>query len=361
MGKITMKNAVLPLILTLSVAVTGQVHEGETSNVLSRSTLSPQQRVLGLSLLWSEAKFGFAYYSELPMNWDSLYEDFIPRVLDAKTDYDYYLELMKFYAYLKDGHSGVFWPAEFNEALGYPPIEVRKIDGRAVVFRLLKNTEDLSRNHIVPGLSIVKVDGKPVRELVAYWRGLKTASTQQATDRLDYFRVLAGPRDSITEVVLEEPDGATRTVRLTRSEAFFNDINLEPIQLYSSRQLDAHIGYFQANGMRPDVAEAFARFIQDSADMRALMLDLRYNGGGDDAVSFDMVSRLINVPLDGPIYEVTPYRADRRAHGEEQEIVREPQGKIQPAPGNHFTGRLIVLIGEEEFLPRNKCFTLYGL
>jgi carboxyl-terminal processing protease len=347
MGKITMKNAALAFILTLSIGVSGQVLGGGPSSVLSRSRLSPQQRVLGLSLLWSEAKFGFAYYSDLPMNWDSLYEDFIPRVLDAKTDYDYYLQLMKFYAYLKDGHSGVFWPAEFNEALGYPPIEIRKIDGRAVVFRLLKNTEELSRNHIVPGLTIVKVDGRPVSEMVAYWRELKTASTQQATDRLDYFRVLAGPRNSIAGVVLEEPDGTMRTAQLTRSEAFFNDINLEPTQLYSSRRLETHIGYFQANGMRPDVAEAFARFIQDVADMTALILDLRYNGGGDDAVSFDMVSRLINAPLDGPIYEVTTYRADRRAHGEEQEIVREPKGKIEPTRGKHFTGPLIVLIGEQ--------------
>jgi len=342
-----MKHMVLALFLTFSIAVEGQTLRGPASSVLTRSTLSPQERLLGLSFLWSEAKFGFAYYSDLGLNWDSLYEEFIPRVLGAKTDYDYYLELMRFYAYLKDGHSGVFWPKEFNEALGYPPIEIRKIDGRAVVFRLLKNTEELSRNNIVPGLTIVKVDGRPVSEMVTYWRELKTASTQQATDRLDYFRVLSGPRDSVTEVVLEQPEGTMRTVRLTRSEAFFNDINLEPTQLYSSRYLETHIGFFQANGMRPEVSEAFARFIQGSADMRALILDLRYNGGGDDAVSFDMVSQLIDAPLDGPIYEVTSYRADRRAHGEEQEIIREPKGKIAPASGKRFTGPLIVLIGEQ--------------
>jgi carboxyl-terminal processing protease len=342
-----MKNVVLALFLTLSNAAAGQTLGDVPSSVLTRSTLSRQERVLGLSFLWSEAKFGFAYYSELPVNWDSLYQEFIPRVLDARTDYDYYLELMRFYAYLKDGHSGVFWPAEFNEALGYPPIEIRKIDGRAVVFRLLKRTEEFSRNNIVPGLTILKVDGRPVSETVTYWRELKTASTQQATDRLDYFRVLSGPRNTVAEVVVQQPDGTRRTVWLTRSEAFFNDINLEPTQLYSFRYLETHIGYFQANGMRPEVSEAFAHFIQGSADIRGLILDLRYNGGGDDAVSFDMVGRLIDAPLDGPIYEVTSYRADRRAHGEEQEVIREPKGKIPPAPGKHFTGPLIVVIGEQ--------------
>jgi C-terminal processing protease CtpA/Prc len=77
------------------------------------------------------------------------------------------------------------------------------------------------------------------------------------------------------------------------------------------------------------------------------VLDLRYNGGGADTSGFDMVSRLTEQPLDGPIYEVTSYRADRRAMRQEQERIRVSAGRIAPARGRRFTGWLVVLIAEQ--------------
>jgi hypothetical protein len=32
--------------------------------------------------------------------------------------------------------------------------------------------------------------------------------------------------------------------------------------------------------MRPEVSEAFARFIEDAADLKGLIVDVRYNGAG---------------------------------------------------------------------------------
>jgi carboxyl-terminal processing protease len=230
-----MTKVLIASLLLLAVVSSSQQTREISESVLTRSTLSSQQRLLGLSVLWREARFSFAYYDKVSANWDSLYQEFIPRVQAARTDYEYFLELMRFQAHLDDGHLGVFWPAAFNEALGYPPLEIRRVQGRAVIFRCLKQTGELESNHVRPGLVILEVDGRPVGEQIAYWRQLKTASTEQATDRIDYFRILTGPRNSVVEVRLEEPGGMTRTVRLTRSEAYFNDTNLPPSQLYSTR------------------------------------------------------------------------------------------------------------------------------
>jgi C-terminal processing protease CtpA/Prc len=215
-----------------------------------------------------------------------------------------------------------------------------------VIFRLLRNTEELQRLGIRPGLTVTQIDGRPVAELVEYWRALKTGSTRHATDRLAYFRILTGPRASQVSVVLEEPNGASRQVQLTRSERYFNDTNLDPPVMHVTRAMDGGIAYFQANQMRPEVGDAFARFIDGTADLKGLILDLRYNGGGSDQVSFDMVSRLIDRPLDGPIYEVTSYRTDRRAFRQPQEVIRT-QPRVTVAAGRRFTGPLIVLIGAQ--------------
>ena len=331
---------------TLLCAVWLQPAPVRTQDVLSRADVSPADRQLALAQLWREARDSFAYYARVAPEWDRLYQEFVPRVAAATTDYAYYLELMRFYAHLNDGHSGVFWPAAFDEALGYPPLEIRPVDGRAVIFRLLRNTEELRRLGIRPGLAVTQIDNRPVAELVDYWRALKTGSTRQATDRLAYFRVLTGPRNSTVSVLVEEPGGASRQVQLTRSERYFNDTNLDPPVRHVSRTLDGGIAYFQANQMRPDVGDAFAKFIDSAADMKGLILDVRYNGGGSDQVSFDMVSRLIDRPVKGPIYEVTSYRPDRRAERSPQEIIRT-QPRVTPATGRRFLGSLIVLIGPQ--------------
>ena len=314
--------------------------------VLARATVSTADRQLALAQLWREARDSFAYYDRVAATWDRLYQQFAPRVAAAATDHAYYLELMRFYAHLHDGHSGVFWPAAFDEALGYPPLEIRPVNGRAVIVRLLRQTDELTTFGIRPGLAINRVDDRPVGELVDYWRALKTGSTPQATDRLAYFRVLTGPRQSTVTVTVETPDGAARKVRLTRSEKYFNDTNLDPPVAHVARYLDGGLGYFQANQMRPEVSEAFARFIEDAADLKGLIVDVRYNGGGSDQVSFEMVRRLIDRQAAGPIYEVTSYRADRRAFREPQEVIRT-QPTLAPATGRRFTGKLIVLIGTQ--------------
>lgn len=332
----------------LAWMLAGDGHQGPPDeDVLARATLTPEERVAALSTLWSEAKFGFAYYDQVADGWDRRYQAFIPRVQRAKSDYEFYLELMRFYAHLRDGHSGVFWPSEFDEALGYPPLEIRKIDGRAVIFRVLRQTDELAREGIRPGLAVLEVDGRPVPEIVAYWRELKTGSTDQATDRLAYFRTLTGPRNSQVDVLLQEPGGAVRRATLTRSEQYFPDTNLEPDRLFAARGLRGGIGYFQANQMSGEVAAAFGEYIETNAEMRGLVVDLRYNGGGSDSVSAEMVGRLIEQPLDGQIYEVSAYRPDHRAFRQPQETVRTRQPRIAPSRGRRFSGPLVVLVGEQ--------------
>jgi C-terminal processing protease CtpA/Prc len=334
-------------ILILSSVYFADAQQAADNSILQQSTFSVEQRLLDLSKVWSEARFSFAYYQTIATTWDTLYQQFIPRVLAAKNDYEYYIELMRFGAHLRDGHSGVFWPRAFNDALGYPPLEIRKIEGRAVIFRLLQETEELGRHSIRPGLEILQVDGQPVDKRIAYWRELMCASTEQARDRLAYFRILTGPRNSQVEIVLKNPDGTTRKVNLKRSEKYFGDTNLTPPQTYITHEPDGGIGYFQANIMRPPVNETFAEYIEKASNLRGLVLDLRYNGGGSDLISFDLISHLINQPLPGPINEVTAYRADHRAKKVKQEIIQTSSGPIAPAINSRFTGWLVVLIGEQ--------------
>src|SRR5690606_25619809 len=68
-----------------------------------RPALGEDERVAGLSKLWSEAKFNFANFDLVPeLDWDATYLEFLPRVRKAQSAVAYYAELQAFVARLHD-------------------------------------------------------------------------------------------------------------------------------------------------------------------------------------------------------------------------------------------------------------------
>lgn len=86
-------------------------------------------KLAGLSLLWAQAKFGFANFWHVPqLNWDLTYRSFIPKVLATHSTAEYYRILQSFYALLEDGHTAVYLPENVN--ITYMPLRTRLVDDR---------------------------------------------------------------------------------------------------------------------------------------------------------------------------------------------------------------------------------------
>ena len=70
-------------------------------------------KIYDLSLIWKEAAYNFAFWEKLAptLDWDKAYEDALPAVLKNQNLYEYYLELKKFVALLRDGHTYVNLPS----------------------------------------------------------------------------------------------------------------------------------------------------------------------------------------------------------------------------------------------------------
>ena len=70
----------------------------------SETTLSTEEKLYELSMLWKEASYNFAFFDQVPnLNWDSCYQAFIPLVMETKTDWEHYMVLKKFFVLLEDG------------------------------------------------------------------------------------------------------------------------------------------------------------------------------------------------------------------------------------------------------------------
>jgi len=95
-----------------------------------------------LFTVWSEAKFAFPFFDQIPdVNWDSRVEEYIPKVLATIDVESYYEVLMEFAAVLNDGHTGVNPPwCPFKPNFDYPHFEVEMIENKFIITRVGETT-----------------------------------------------------------------------------------------------------------------------------------------------------------------------------------------------------------------------------
>ena len=73
--------------------------------------LSEADKVYGLSMFWKEVSYNFAHWETAgDLDWDAAYQEALSRVLATQNDYEYFRELQRFCALLKDGHTNVWMP-----------------------------------------------------------------------------------------------------------------------------------------------------------------------------------------------------------------------------------------------------------
>ena len=92
-------------------------------------------RVAGLSMIWSEAKYNFANFDLVSgLDWDASYQRFLPRVAEAKDRYAYYNLLREFIGLLKDGHTDIGLPRSLRDSKEVrPSLPVMLVEGKVVV------------------------------------------------------------------------------------------------------------------------------------------------------------------------------------------------------------------------------------
>jgi hypothetical protein len=183
-----------------------------------RPNLTEEEKVPGLSRLWSEVKFNFANFDLAPaLDWDRLYLAYLPKVRQTKSTLEYYRVLMELCAKLKDSHTNVYVPDELSdEAYSRPAIRTLLIEDRVFIWCVLD--QKLKQNGIEPGLEIVEIGGVPVKRYAAQRvMPYQSASTpQDLAVRMFEYALLAGSAKEGVELSLGDGNGHTRKKTLPR-------------------------------------------------------------------------------------------------------------------------------------------------
>jgi carboxyl-terminal processing protease len=301
--------------------------------------LSAEERLYGLSFIWQEANYNFAYFDRVPdLDWEAAYRETIPRVLAAEDVFSYYEVLGRFVALLKDGHTVVVPPRSVYLTLDRPKIRLMNIQKRVIV----TNASQSTAQKVPIGSELLAIEDIPVNEYLA--ERVKPNISETTEQRLlDHAisRLLLGPQGSQVKCQFQTPEGKLAEMELLRnrrsnSEAwvrkadipdrwefmYFDEWLFEwfncdpPFRAFEFRRLEGNIAYVGLNSfMRQEIAEAFEEKLPEIKRSSGVILDLRKNHGGSDSVGYRIVAHFLRQPTETLIVQSLQNIASYRSNG----------------------------------------------
>lgn len=315
----------LPLILSLASIVVSPVGqeamgadaatEPATSHPFDLPAPALEDRIYGLSTLWSEAKFSFAYFDQVPdLDWDAAYRRYVPRVARAETLHAYYRELESFMALLQDGHTDVTYPHALR--LDVVPLQLEAVNGRFFVQHASAAVVD----DVPVGSEVIEVEGRPVaehiREEVAPF---VCQSTPQARAQWEALGLLGGSTGDEVTFTVRTPDGDRRQVT-AHADRFGRGVRqwVPPLPSFdlAARWPAEGIAHVTIESFADrDVPADFDALVPELEKAEAVVLDLRHNRGGHTGIATAVLRHFTAHDLEGSHWSTREHRGAHRAWG----------------------------------------------
>lgn len=292
-----------PIIIFVIVFSTILSTKAQIPNALSRSqipnTLTRADKVYGLSKFWQEVNYNFVYLNKIDKDkWDSAYRALITSVQETENDYQYYRELQKFCAMLKDGHTGVFFPQKIelmNDMFGDYRLFIWHFNDKVTIVGT-----NLSKKDEIPiGSEVIEVNGKPtdeyINENVAPYI---SSSTDYILKDWSINRLFEGLEGETYQVKIKKPQGEIISLSLTHKRT--EEKEIYPVRnfqkdLFDFKWYNKQIAYIGLNSFSdPKIDSLFVEKLPELYKAKGLIIDLRYNGGGDTNIGTAILKYLTN-------------------------------------------------------------------
>lgn len=289
-----MKKRLALILLVSSVSLFGQLP----------NTLTPADKIYGLSKFWQEVNYNFIYLDKTgTKKWDSLYRQFIPLVLKTENDYQYFRELQRFCAFLKDGHTNIYMPQkkEFEKMttmFGDYRLFLENINNKVIVVR----TNLSKKNEIPVGSEIIEVNGLSTEKYIKqYVAPYIASSTDYVLRDWSSGRLLSGFDGETYTLKIKKTSGEVATLKLTHAQTQEKEVFPEfdkDRELLDFKWLPNNVAYIALNSFEDSKIDSlFIHKLPELYKAKGLVIDLRYNGGGNTSIGTEILQYLTNDKL----------------------------------------------------------------
>lgn len=285
-----MKETIFLILFIFSNLIYGQIP----------NELSNEEKIYGLSKFWQEVNYNFVYLSKVDKTeWNSMYKSYIKEVQETKNDYEYFRLVQKFCAYLKDGHTNVYFPkviqdSIFNTNFGNYKLFLSNIEGKAIITRINKS----KKNEIPIGTEIIEVNGiETSKYLKDYVLPYISSSTDFIREDWGIERMLEGYVGTSYDLKMKLPNGKTKYLKLTNKKTDEEEVfpPIEKKELLDFKWIGKNIAYVSLNSFSDwQISISFNEKIPELKKAKALIIDLRFNGGGNTSIGKEIFKNLTN-------------------------------------------------------------------
>ena len=276
--------------------------------------------------LWSTLDQRYCFFAEKRTDWNRVRDLYRPMALAAPSDAAFADVVGRVMSELYDPHTALSNPPAGSQRGPNSDLIVEWRSGQARITAIADDSAALEEN-LSLGDAILTVDGRPIEALMRELTPKCLTRPDPAADAYALNRAVAGVRGQPRRYLVAPSGGEAREVLLPI-------LQTPPKPDLEWRRLDDGTGYIAIRSFADDsVAENFDRALAELRDAPGLILDVRYNGGGDTAVARPIMGRFIA--------ETKPYARMRRREGpglsEAWTEMVEPQGPFA------YTGPVVVL------------------
>lgn len=342
MGAGAMKHWIsIAVVATIVIAgLTGTLSSG---TALTELTYSPEERQRICEEIWEKIGLWYSYFDDKGIDWESVRQRYLDQVAGAQSDYEFFAGMSAMVRELEDGHSYVYdYPRQVPSNRGRPRIHIVEAEGKPIVAKVASGSEAEAKG-VVPGLRIVSVDGEPASERIDFLVPRVHSSTPWHRRSVAVAAMLEGDLDEPVQVELESQDGKILGLRLLRepfvaepaaitADVLDGDIGLLTLPSFSASRLGLKSG--------DDLVKAFDGALEQLKETKALIIDMRGNGGGDDRVAQRCAGRFFTSSVAFPGCQMRmvtlgkPWFAPRTGR------------KVSPRGDWQYSGPVVLLIDE---------------
>lgn len=256
---------------------------------------TPEGRLRIFDEVWEQVSERYFDPSFHGVDWGALRAEMRPRAAEAHGEAELYALLRRMLGSLRDPHTRVYAPGESNDwrvhryvSIG---VAVRELSGQFVVTDVERDSQ-ARRAGLRAGDAVLALDGVPAARLVERRLKEQNAPDSASARLVSVAHLFDGEPGSHVSVTFaragekKEREATLRREPRTRLPSF--DVEEE----------EHGVRLVRFNIFTPEVAAQFTRALRDELKgARALVIDLRENGGGETQSMADLASTLLPAGL----------------------------------------------------------------